>query len=272
MKALGGMGTTLSKPRGWGAERCRYIGETYLDWFVAYAAAEIRRSGQAVGAEELKELAERFRETATTARLLFHDSFFSCNQARINNKLKDFGQDYLVRLLVEQILPLFVEEGGPPFTRGGLSTKMLPGLFRAIKSAVGAEQLEKRQNHCMAIVERLRCQVGGDFEWDDFVRDGETRQILVRTLADLAHRFDDFETAKEGFIHTVNKSQFGDQAGAGQDKSEGRFDPGQFATFARYFFVPLAEAVLETKEGRPVVDGIHGDELDLIKRFLTRIA
>lgn len=272
MKVLGGMGITIRKPRGWGAERCRYIGETYLDWFVEYAAAEMRRSGQAAGAEELKELAERFREMGTTARLLFPESFFSCNQARLNNKLKDFRQDYLVRLLVEQILPLFVEEGGPPPMRGGLSTKMLPGLFRAIKFAVGAERLEKRQNDCLAIVERLRSQLGGDFEWDDFFSDGEARQILVRTLADLAHRFDDFEHGGEGFIRTVNKSQFGDQAGAGRDKSEGHFDRGQFATFAKYFFVPLAEAVLETKEGAPAVDAFHGDELDLIKRFLARIA
>jgi hypothetical protein len=146
-----------TKPRGWNAGRCRFISETYLDWFLEFVDAEARRKDIADNGhklEDLRDLAERFHNSQISAAPLFKSSFFSCNQARLNSAWKDDQDDHLLRLLVEQIFPLFVEEGGPEPEQGGLSRLMLPGLFNAIMLIVGTPTLEDCDNKCFMTVKR----------------------------------------------------------------------------------------------------------------------
>ncbi len=269
------MAPRIPKPRGWDAGRCRFIAETYLDWFLEYVDGEARRKDTDAGGhklEDLRDLAERFRKSQRSAPALFKNSFFSCNQARLNSAWKDHRDDHFVRLLVEQILPLFVEEGGPELERGGLSRKMLPGLFNAIVLIVGTGTLEDFQRRSFMTVQRLREDAGAEFEWDDFFNDPEARRVLIRILADLAHSFDDFTQSREWFIGVVNKNYFGGEDGARPGVPEWRFDEKQFATFARYFFVPLVEA-MASDEDRAYIAGRFDDAgLDQIENFLERIA
>ncbi len=157
------MSDNITKPRGWNPDRCRFIAETYLDWFLDYAVAEARKSGEESNVKHLKGLVQRFRESETSGPLLLQDSFFTCNQARLNKEWQENRQDHLIRLLIEPILPLFVEEGGPKPDKGGLSRTMLPGLFFAIRSAIGGEVLLDNQLKCTAIIDRLHTKVGDKF-------------------------------------------------------------------------------------------------------------
>lgn len=269
------MAPKIPKPRGWNAGRCQFISETYLDWFLEYVDGVIRRKDTDAGShklEDLRELAESFRESQRSTQALFQNSFFSCNQARLNVAWKKDLGDHLLRLLIEQIFPLFVEESGPQIERGGLSRKMTPGLFQAIILIVGTQTLEDCDRKCSTIVERLRDELGDDFEWDDFFEDSEARRVLVRILADLAHSFDDFTRSRERFIDLVNQGYLGGNDGERPGVSEWRFDDKQFATFARYFFVPLVEAMVSDEERAHIASRSDDAALDQIKNFLEHIA
>ncbi len=269
------MAPRIPKPRGWDAGRCQFIAETYLDWFLEYVDGEARRKDTDAGSnklEDLRDLAERFRKSQRSAPPLFRNSFFSCNQGRLNSAWKDDLDDHLLRLLVEQIFPLFVEEGGPELEWGGLSRKMLPGLFKAIILIVGTRTLEDCDHKCFMTVKRLREEDGADFKWDDFFNHTEARQVLIRILADLAHSFDDFTQSREWFIGVVNKNHFGGEDGERPGVPEWRFDEKQFATFARYFFVPLVEAMASAEERAHIAGRFDDAALDQIKYFLERVA
>ncbi len=269
------MASKIPKPRGWDAGRCRFIAETYLDWFLEYVDGEARKKNAGAGVrklEDLRNMADRFRKSQRSAPPLFESSFFSCNQARLNSAWKDDRGDNLLRLLVEQIFPLFVEEGGPEPERGGLSRKMLPGLFKAIMLIVGTPALEDCDRKCFIIVQRLRKGLGDDFKWDDFFGDADARQILIRILADLAHSFEDFSQSREWFIGVVNKDYFGGEDGARPGVAEWRFDGDQFATFARYFFVPLIEAMAGGEERAGIAVRFDDAALVRIEHFLECIA
>jgi hypothetical protein len=269
------MAPKIPKPRGWDAGRCQFIAETYLDWFLEYVDGEARRKDTDAGGhrlEDLRDLAERFRKSQRSAQALFQNSFFSCSQARLNSAWKDDRGDHLLRLLVEQIFPLLVEEGGPELERGGLSRRMLPGLFKAIIEIVGTRTLEDFDRQCVTIVERLRDGLGDDFEWDDFFDDAEARQVLIRILADLAHSFDDYARSREGFIGVVNKDYLGSEDGERPGVPEWRFDENRFATFARYFFVPLVEAMASGEERAGIASRFDDAALDQIENFLERAA
>ena len=91
------MAAKIPKPRGWDAGRCRFIAETYLDWFLEYVDGEARRKDTDAGGqklEDLRDLAERFRKSQRSAPPLFENSFFSCNQARLNSAWKDDQDDH----------------------------------------------------------------------------------------------------------------------------------------------------------------------------------
>ncbi len=269
------MAPGIPKPRGWDAGRCQFIAETYLDWFLEYVDGEARRKDIGAGGhklEDLRDLAERFRKSQRSAPLLFKNSFFSCNQARLNSAWKDNQDDHLLRLLVEQIFPLFVEEGGPELEWGGLSRKMLPGLFKAIILIVGTRTLQDYDHTCFMTVKRLREEAGDDFEWDDYFNDGEARRVLIRILADLAHSFDDFTQSRERFIGVVNKDYFGGEDRERPGVPEWRFDEKQFATFARYFFLPLVEAMASDEERAHIAGRFDNAALEQIENFLERVA
>ena len=267
------MAPRVPKPRGWDAGRCRFIADTYLDWFLEYVDGEARRKDTGAGShklEDLRVLAERFRKSQRSASALLENSFFTCNQARLNSAWTDDQDDHLLRLLIEQIFPLFVEEGGPEPELGGLSRKMLPGLFKAIILIVGTRTMEECDRKCFMAVKRLRDEA--DFEWDDFFNDAEAGRVLIRILAELAHSFDDFTQSREWFIGVVNKDYFG---GEGRERPGApglRFDEKQFATFARFFFVPLAEAMASDEERAHIVSRYDDAALDQIVNFLERVA
>jgi len=270
------MAPKIPKPRGWDAGRCRFISETYLGWFLEFAEAEARRSGAGAGAPtklgDLRELAERFRESQGSTQALFQSSFFSCNQARLNSAWKNDLGDHLLRLLIEPIFPLFAEEGGPRIERGGLSRRMMPGLFEAIVEIVGTGKLEDCDRECSTIVERLRDDLGDDFEWDDYFNAPEARRVLVRILADLALSFDDFDLSREDFIAAVNRGHAEAEGGARPDAADWHFDETQFATFARHFFVPLVEARASEQERTQIARHYDPAALDQIANFLDQIA
>ncbi len=269
------MAPRTPKPRGWDAGRCQFIAETYLDWFLEYVDGETRRKDTDAGGhklEYLRDLAESFRESQRSAQALFKNSFFSCNQARLNSAWKNDLGDHLLRLLIEQIFPLFVEEGGPQLEWGGLSRKMMPGLFQAIILIVGTRTLEDCDRKCSMIVERLRDGLGDEFEWDDFFGDSEARRVLVRILADLAHSFDDFARSRERFIGVVNQGYLGGKDGERPGVPEWRFDEKQFATFARHFFVPLVEVMASDEERAHIASRFDDAALDQIGNFLDRVA
>ena len=269
------MASRIPKPRGWDAGRCQFISETYLDWFLEYVDSEARRKDIDAGGyklEDLRDLAERFRTSQRSAPALLKNSFFSCNQARLNAAWKDDQDDHLLRLLIEQISPLFVQEGGPKLEWGGLSRHMLPGLFKAIVQAVGIRTLEDFDHDCTIIVNRLRKEAETDFEWDDFFNDREARRVLINILADLAHSFENFGQCRESFISAVNNDELSGSSGG----PEWRFDEKQFSTFARYFFVPLIEAMVSDEERAYVADRVadryDAAALDQITDFLERVA
>ena len=261
------MAPRISKPRGWDAGRCQFIAETYLDWFLNYLDGEARRNGSGAGnykLEDLRDLAERFLKSERSAPLLLENSFFACNQARLNSAWKDDRDDHLLRLLVQQIFPLFVEEGGPELEAGGLTRKMLPSLLKAITAIVGARTLHDYDRQCFMTVKRLRAKAGDDFQWDDFFDDAEVRRILIHILADLAHSFDDSTQGREWFVDDA------DREGAGVP--EWRFDENQFSTFACHFFVPLVEAMASGEGRSHIAEKFDGAEVERIEHFLEHVA
>ena len=259
-------------PKGWNVKRCRHIAETHLDWFVDFVARETNKDQRPLDIERLKQLSLQFREAEASVPLLFEESFFTCNKARLNKAWQDNRQDYLVRLLVEQILPLFSEEGGPDMNAGGLSRKMLPGLFDAIMLALGTVAIQEYKRKCTSIVEHLHAKVGDAFEWDDFFEDADARQILIHILAGLVYSFDDFDQGRENFISTVNRDIPHRKVPGKEADRDWKFNETHFRSFAAHFFVPLTEAVFGSSEAAPPGTDFSPDELDRIKAFLERIS
>ena len=263
------MSFEVKSPRGWSAQRCRFVSESYLERFLLFVAREAPKG--TLEAAGLEALADRFRQSDAAIKGVLQNSFFTCNQARQNKERENERQNHLGRLLVQQISPLFVEAGGATPQDGGLSREILPGLFHALELAIGSGPLRDYQERCTVAFDRLHETIGDDFEWDDFFGDIEVLEILIDILVDLSRSFEDFERRKEWFIDLINKGITGDDGASQKATPDWRFGDRHFTTFCAAFFRPLAEAMMIDLDRERIVEAFGSTELDRIKTFLAAI-
>lgn len=265
-----GLDSLSAKPKGCSSRRCEFVAETYLDWFVEYIAKETIKRGKPPTVEQLRKHTKWFRKNEVAVGVLFNDSFVACSQARLNASWEGKHHDTLVRLLIHTIYPLFIEDGGVATESGGLSRLILPGLFLAIKQVVGTGQLASRERKCAAIVAGLQGEQGENFAWDDFFDNAEAKVILLKTLAELIHVFDDFEAGREWFIDLVNNAQnyLPDEYQSGA--SNWKLNEGNFKTFAIEFFKPLRQG-LDGGNHKHLENLLDVTEMDTILKFIDNV-
>jgi hypothetical protein len=255
---------SIVPPHGWGVQRCRFISESYLDRFLAFAEARLATSGETVDAGRLRELAGEFQARQAEVDPLLGQSFTDCNMSRLNREREDKRKDHFGRLLVEQFASQFTVSGGPTPRRGGLTHSVLPGFFHALALALGADILETYRKRCALIVDRLRAQNAGDLDWTAYFEDPEAEAIVLEVLASLAAAFENFDRRKAWFIDLVNREQSGGE-------ESGRFEEIHFDHMISALFDKLKTGVREPKARQHIEREMGAEMLSRAERLLRQI-
>ena len=118
----------------------------------------------------------------------------------------------------------------------------------ALNMMLGEEAVDQYQERCQLIVERLRGEMGDDFEWEEVYTQPEAKALMLDAAITIATYFTDYERRSEWFIELIN-GHLGSLAGAPKQEAGWEMTPAAFKRFLDHLFTEL-RAQLATDSGK----------------------
>lgn len=161
------------------------------------------------------------------------------------------------RLMVKKFSYLFKD--GDALGPDEISRRILPGFFLALGMMLGPEVVESYQEKCRGIVERVKGNGKGVFNWEAVYEDMEAKALTLEAEISLAGYFEDLEKRTTWFLTLVNANLTPPEAGAGGPAAYWELNEVGFRKFLNALLSSLREH-LETDNGKMWITKRHGAE------------
>ncbi len=178
------------------------LADTVVTALVDKLKAEAEARGGHLTSQDLEAMQADFNRQAEALSSVFEQSFEVYVKAR-ERAVWDQQRNYpFDRLMVKKFSKLFRDGGeiGPD----DLSRRMLPGFFVALGMMLGTEVVEKYQEKCRGVVEKVQASGKSVFNWDDVYADEVAETISLDAEVAIAGYFEDFDKRAEWFIELIN--------------------------------------------------------------------
>ena len=178
------------------------LADTVVTALVDKLKAEAESRGGHLTTQDLEAMQADFNRQAEALSSVFEQSFEVYVKAR-ERAVWDQQRNYpFDRLMVKKFSSLFRDGGeiGPD----DLSRRMLPGFFVALGMMLGTEVVEKYQEKCRAVVEKVKASGKSVFNWDDVYADEVAETVSLDAEVGIAGYFEDFDKRAEWFIELIN--------------------------------------------------------------------
>lgn len=188
----------MSSPK----EVSRALADTVVTALVDKLKAEAEARGGHLTTRDLEAMQADFNRQAEALSSVFEQSFEVYVKAR-ERAVWDQQRNYpFDRLMVKKFSNLFRDGGeiGPD----DLSRRMLPGFFVALGMMLGPEVVEKYQEKCRSVVEKVKASGKSVFNWDDVYADEVAQTVSLDAEVGIASHFEDFDKRAEWFIELIN--------------------------------------------------------------------
>jgi hypothetical protein len=199
---------------------------------------EARARGGKLTLADLERLADDFHDKSAALRQAFEMTFEAYARARERAKVAQNRQYPFNRLLVRRFEHLLARGDGP-----GIPRRVLPGFFMAVEMMLGPQVHDAYQEHCRAIVERIREAQGGKFGWPDLYADAEAATLAFDALVAMAAYFADFDKRARWFLTVVNGNLGPAHAGATPEQAAWQLNDVAFRGLLAALFADLRDSV-----------------------------
>ena len=198
--------TENTEKKPYGPHRCRAVGDYVLDVLSFAIKAESERKGSDLSVQETLRIIDSVRSTPEGVWSFYNKSFASCHD--LSSATAPIGyhrQNLLMRLLAhpfENRLTNNPEEAhDSPLL---VSRQALLPFDNAMEDMLGVGSLQEKRETCLTIVDDLQRIHGGEFMWPLYYQDTRAHAILLKTCAEIAPHFDDFEKRMQWFVNRLN--------------------------------------------------------------------
>jgi len=241
----------------------RLLAETVVSSFVDRLTSEAKRRGGALTVQDLDELSGEFAQKTEALKIVFEKSLeqFARDQSAAPISA-DQRCNPFERLVVKKIERLFDEEGA-------LSRRFLPGFFTSMSMMLGADNIERHEQSCEAIVARLRAASGGNFGWNALYTDATANAVALDAVVGMALYFDDPPKRSAWLVGIINGHLA--PATEGAPDAEWQLELSMMPRILQTLFADIAEALM-TEPGRARIAETHGaDACAKLETVLDRI-
>lgn len=243
--------------------RSRVLAQAVVTSMVDRLTSEAQRRGGSLSVADLQGLNAEFESKTAALEAVFEKSFEEYARALSQPRPPEVRTAPFLRLLVRNLEPLLNDPDG------GLSRRILPGLFLATTMMLGNDLVDAYERTCEAIVERLRVARGAAFGWNDYYIDPEANAVGLDALAGMALHFEDPRRRGQWLMGVVNAHLA--PPAAGEAEGDGQLEPRTIPVVLNALFGDLAGAMV-SDAGRERIAASHGpDAGKKIQQILGRI-
>lgn len=184
------------------SQKCRAATDGLVGTFLERLVGEAARSGGHLRIHGSSSLDRMARDLFTELNAAFYESF--AEEAEAEAPLAESRSDAFHRLLVGEFASLFTASGGPAFDDDGLSRRVLPGFFTAVKMMLGPEFMTGATRLCSGIIERTDRHADPSARWHAFHASPDSQGVLLDALAAMTPYFREQEKRLGWFVDLVN--------------------------------------------------------------------
>ena len=178
------------------------IAETVVSSMLDRIKMEAQKNGGQLSLSDINALTVEFEAQTEALSTAFEKSFEAYVQVR-ERSAWDNKRDYpFDRLIVKQFSHLFDSKQAGQIDL--VSRRILPGFFIALGMLLGPDVIDELQERCRGVVERLRGQLGDEFDWAVVYDAKDTKVLLLDALMPIAHHFEDLDKRRDWFLELVN--------------------------------------------------------------------
>ncbi len=244
------------------AEACEKVAFTVLDSFVDRLVEEAENSHGTLSAEDVRMLAERFKEEDAAESLArFRERFEACQRQREQDMWDYTRRRPFDRILVHRFSHFFPAEGGLDTGDRAISRRILPGFFLAFETMASAELFEQFQIACKGLLRAKKQARGGAYGWNDLYEDDDVKALANDLIAAVATHFADFDERLHWLLELINNNLAPpeDCAFEGDAVDHWTLDEEQLRDLLRALFAEFREKLAD-EEGRRDVERRYGEE------------
>lgn len=180
------------------------LAESVVNGFVGALKAQAERRGGHLLPEDIEALSASFeKQTEKLASNIAKTmSVYADSHARTQwdpERVNAFD-----RILVKQFSRLLADDAEAVKNPEVISRRMLSGLFSAVRMMCGPERIEQLEQDAHLIMQKVRDELEGDFEWEVVYANPDTQRIMRDLLVEIAPHFIDMERRLDWLLSVIN--------------------------------------------------------------------
>jgi hypothetical protein len=227
------------------------------------------KSGGSLSAEDIRDLFENYRHDIAGLDAIYQKAWDQAIGLWLQSQWERARTQLVERMLINSFDRALAPRGSEPPPPGKLSRRVVPAFITALQTMLGEEMLEGSQERVRAIVERLKKDARGEFDWQVVYDDRESGELVDDILIAISGYFDDMEKRIEWFSRVVN-SNLGPPTPGGADATW-YFEEAEFHILFSAMYADI-RASLDTDDGEAEIENRHGlSAPNALRRFLARL-
>lgn len=257
------------KSLGPGPKRFAETTDAVLRLFTESLVEIADRSGGTLSSQDIRDMFESYRDDIAGLDAIYAKAWDQAIGVWMQSQWDRARTQLVERLLVCSFDKVLAPRGADAPQPGKLSRRVVPGFITALKKMIGEEDLDAAQERARRILDRLRRNAKGDFDWQVVYDDVESGILVEDMLLGIAQHFDDMDKRIDWFISVVN-SNLGPPTPGGADATW-YFDEAEFHIMFRAMFEDM-RAGLDTDNWVEEIEERHGrGSVDRIRAFFARL-
>ena len=190
---------------------------------------------------DLKAAFQAFSGRSGNRQRFYDDAHDACVRGLTEERRRKHRRDVFGRMMVRPFEHLLVDGPDPVEEPPVVHREALFGFFRALTLMLGEEVIEARRALCQDVLDGLEEGHSHDVDWDRFHSETSVRQVLARTVADIAACFANFGRRADWFVSLL--------AYNGADGASCTRDGDGGYAFGHYEFAALMRALVSALDG-----------------------
>jgi hypothetical protein len=257
------------KSLGPGPRRFAETTHSVMQLFTEVLVDTAERSGGSLTAEDIRELFDNYNHDIAGLDAIYQKAWDQAIGLWLQSQWERARTQLVERMLVNCFDRALAPRGAEAPPPGKLSRRVVPAFITALKTMLGEDMLQGYQERVRAIVERLKQDARGEFDWQVVYDDVESGQLVDDILIAISGYFDDMEKRIEWCSRVVN-SNLGPPTPGGADATW-YFDEAEFHILFSAMYADL-RASLDTDDGETEIENRHGLAAPAaLRRFLSRL-
>jgi hypothetical protein len=143
----------------------------------------------------------------------------------------------------------------------------VPGLLNLLELALGIDVLNDYRGQGQKIVNRIREDIGDEFEWEDYFDDDEAQVLLAKVLVALALSFDDYQKRRDWVLQVINTALQHEQV-ADDSVEHWTFEEVHFRALINALFRPIMAATADAEKRIAFAAAFGLEQLNSVTSFL----